>query len=404
MAENVEEEEPEAEEDTNQDDQDDEDNELENMPNPHKQSPSNLSQVSATTAFSNTTSYSVKALADIDPSAVERLPELFFSARDILDLLAPPDASRDQVESLFKDLKISGSERAISLREAEDDFKQVREPYGTRETYIQLQFIMRKLFGKHAPEGSFRPDALVHVANLATMVKEFLVYEQHGVAIHAALADLENFPAPFITSFDKVVQYGISKLLTDSFDMFLDFKTQSTIAALRDAKEQDNFSPDDILARNFFDEPEELTEEKAYFDDVLENGSPKGMFGVAVTHDKLVMINDRIETILSAFREGEDAQDAADLVDFEKLEDMFPWLDFLTKLVNWSRKRLVEASQAIERQGGLDNVAKELMQVIQVEKPQASGSNARKLAPAAEISPIKYVCSNPITLTLTLVA
>lgn len=385
VAENGDEEddEVEAEASANEDGQDDEKNEIPDLP---KHSPGNLSQVSGTTTFSNTTSFSVKAMADIHHSAAERLPELYTSALNILELLAPPNASQDQVESIFRDLKISGSEQAESLKEAEDNFKQVRDLYGVRETYIRVDYILRKLLGTTTPsEGPYRPDALIYVANLATMVKEFLVYEQHSVTIHAALLDLEDFPRSFLASFEDVVHYGSSskKFLKETFELFLEIKTQSTIAVLKDAKEQDDFSPEDILATQFYEEPEELTEGMAYLDDLMKNGEPRQLSSNKTVKDEGFFVETRVKAIFSAFREGEDAQDAADVVDFEMLEEMFPWMDFLTKLVNWSRKRLVETSRAAEQQGGHESITKEFLQMT------SRDSTSSRLLSAAEISQIK---------------
>lgn len=391
----------EVDEDMPDADDDDDDGSIENLPSgaQHARSPSSASQMSGTTAFSAATSHSVREVASIEPMAAEKLPELFTTSWKILELLAPRDASRKVVESIIRDLRTLGSRRAKRLKIEEDSFKVVRELYGS-DTYIQMRFIFLRLLGNQNPKnGPFRPDAIIHTANIATMVKELLVIQKESPRRRHVLMDLDRFPEPFLGAFDDKEKFE------RTFEMALDIRTQFTIAALSHAKEQEDFDPDKLLTSQFFDEPAERDMELDFVEDVLANGNPKGLPGGPVISDNLIdMIKERVMQIRSTFRDNSDAREAGDLVDFEQLEELFPWLDFLTRLVSWSRAQVIEISRNIIRQGGVQNIAKELIEAIQnidseasvVYLPPPSATQPRQLAPAAEIRYPRYVSIFPI--------
>lgn len=383
------------------DDDDDDDDSIEDLPSgvQHLRSPSSASQMSGTTAFSAATSHSVREVANIEPMAAEKLPELFATSWKILELLAPQNASRKDVESIIRDLRTLGSKRAKRLKIEEDSFKVVRELYGS-DTYIQKRFIFLRLLGNQNPEnGPFRPDAIIHTANIAIMVKELLVIQKESPRRRHVLMDLDRFPEPFLGVFDDQARFE------EAFEMALDIRTQFTIAALSHAKEQEDFDPDELLTPQFFDEPAERTVELDLIEDILANGSPKGLPGGPATPDYLIeMMKERVMQIRSTFRENSDARDAGDVVDFEQLDELFPWLDFLTHLISWSRAQVVETSSNISKQGGVQNITKELIEVIQnidsqtsvTYHPPPSATQPRHLAPAAEIRYPRYVTFLPI--------
>lgn len=361
-----------------------------------------MSQMSGTTAissFSARTSHSQGEIVALDPMVAEILPDLWSTSSSIVNLLAPIDASEDQVESIVRELKVSGSRLAKSLRYYEEKFGISRQHYGN-ENYIKTTLIFRRLLGSAEPdEGDFRPDAIIHSANIATLVKDFLVIEKESQSTRSILMGLDSyFPEAFVTKFDNEIRFGNSLLQDESFDLALDIRTQFTIVALGFQKEQERWDPDQILAATFYDPPQQRNPPLSYFEDSIRNGRPKNIMGTGLpTADQQnAKVVDRVRLIRSAFRQSNDALEAGDLVDFEQLEELFPWVKFLTDLVNWSRLRLEEISEGIKQQGGVNAITKSFIEAIKsndsqadinYDPPPSSVIAPRQLQPPAEIVP-----------------
>jgi hypothetical protein len=367
---------------------------------------------SPSTAFSPASSHFDREMASIQPRAAAKLPELYTISLQILQLLAPKNASKKQVETIIKDLHISESTCATTLRELEGledpdedpdayydeeadeaTFSGIKKLFGN-DKYVQRQFVLEKLLGEqNTKEGDFRPDAVIHAANLAIMVKELLVVEQGSPKIRLILMDIESkFPQQFITSFDDGVQFG-STLFDATFKLALEIRTQFIIASLRDLKETRHIDPYEILIEEFYEKPDEENLELDYFENILAKWSPKGLpGGPALSEDQAELIKERVLRIRSTFREGQLAKENEDMIDFEQLEELFPWLDFLTIIVNWSRTQLNQISKDIQSQGGVPNISKKLVEASQ--RPSSVSPTARRsvqLEPAAEIFQQRYV-------------
>jgi hypothetical protein len=364
-------------------------------------SPGAMSQMSGTTAissFSARTSHSQGEIGALDPMVAEILPDLWNTSYSILNLLAPMDASKDDVESIARELKVSGSRLAKSLRYDEEKFGISRQHYGN-ENYIKTTLIFRRLLGSAEPdEGDFRPDAIIHAANIATLVKDFLVIQKESQSTRSILMGLDSyFPEAFVTKFDNDIRFGNSLLRDESFDLALDIRTQFTIVALGFQKEQEKWDPDQILAATFYDPPQQRSSNLSYFEDSIRNGRPKNIMGTGLTTDQQnAQVLDRVRLIHSAFRQSNDALEAGDLVDFEQLEELFPWVKFLTDLVNWSRLRLEEIAEGIKQQGGVKAITKSFIEAIKsndsqvdinYDPPPSSIIAPRQLQPPAEIVP-----------------
>ena len=93
--------------------------------------------------------------------------------------------------------------------------------------------------------------------------------------------------------------------------------------------------------------------------------------GPANSPDQEARIRNRVLEIRDAFRHSADAVQAGDLVDFDQLDEQFPWLMFLTQLVQWSRERLDEITESIKQQGGVGNVVRLLIEAIKNSDSQA---------------------------------
>jgi hypothetical protein len=362
----------------------------------HLYSPSGVSQMSGASATSGWSSHTGKEIASIDSSlGAEKLPELFTRSWQILDLLAPENMSTTNVESIVNDLKLPGSKLGRRLKFAEDSFKIVRQLYGSEgDTYIQIGYVFRKMLGTEQPsDGRFRPDAILQAANIATMMTKLLVMPGEIEWHLINLLDLDEFPKPFVTTFNDRIGHGNSALFQISFEMALDIWTQCMIVSMISKKELDDFNPEKLLALQFF----KIDGDVDSLDDLFDNGLPRGLpGGPSLSNEQIIMARDRVLQIRSAFRKSEEAQDEGEQVDFDQLRKMFPWLQFLSSLATWSRARLAEISKNIEQQGNVETITRELIRTIENINSQASISDEpptppRRLAPAAEIPQGRYV-------------
>jgi len=353
------------------------------------------SQYSGTTAY---TSHSQEQMRNLDPeSIVDHLPDLFSAACGVLDLLAPKkiatdnmDRSLEYVDGVLRDLKIPGSRLSKNLKRKEDLFQTNREHYGATE-FIDLQLTLRKLFNTTNPSNrESRPDAIFYAANLATAVKDILVKPKENHSIYIHLRGLQaKFPQAFVSTFGEGIDVGKSNLLERSFDLALDILTQAVIADLLHPMEDEEiaFEPDNILASSFYvSKPESnltIRELDKFYDaepvlDILRH--------VPNSNAQKRKIRKRVEAIRNAFRYNGAAVERRDLVDYELLNDIYPWLDFITNMVIWSRLRLEELLSSVEEQGGAQRVAEALEEIVDVESSDHPALSPPRLQPAAEIT------------------
>ncbi|KAK0111412.1 hypothetical protein ONS95_001773 [Cadophora gregata] len=376
---------------------DDDDSPIENVEVQNQgQSPGAMSQMSGTTAI---TSYSAQEIAKLDPIMAEILPELLESASKILEQLAPVGAieTEEQVNAIVKDLKILGSRRGKHLRLHEQRFMAAKAYYGG-DIYIQSSFVLRKLLGTDNPEqGNFRPDPVIHAANLATLLSEFLVLQPRERKAKSTLQGVcRIFPEAFIGKFDESEVVGDEDLVDENFDLALDLYTQAAIVNLSRMEEDGaRFTPDQALADVFYDQYDQA-DQNGRFAELTDGGVLKNILrpGQTYSQTQVDMIQERLGLLSATIRYSEEARQAGDLVDFDQLNEMFPWISFITHMVQWSRRRFTEVSEAVSGQGGIEEITQSLIELIQTNDSQADvrydapqpATRKRELLPAADIT------------------
>jgi hypothetical protein len=333
------------------------------------QSPGGGSQASQMSGTTVQTSNSVAESRDLDPQLVEYLPDLFESSKRILDLLAPPNASTNIVNSIVRELKVLGSARAKRLNHHEGRFELDREHYGSGH-YIDSSIVQAALFGKQKVDiDNFRPDPILHAANLAALIKGLLVTQKESQGIKPLLETIDTFfPRLFLREFDSTVRCGNSLLQDKTFELSLDIRTQYAIASLLALRESENYNPDDILLSAFFTADREWvsTPDIPYFEDVMINGELLHLMQKdnEISREQIHRILFRINEIRSAFQQLDETVESGDWIDFERLDEMYPWSDFLTLLVQWCRLRFDEIVLCIRQQGGVDYMVEMLVEAV----------------------------------------
>lgn len=380
------------------DDDDDEDEDVDETNRRRtSKSPDNMSQISGTTA--NTT-HSSQEIADMNAiRIIEYLPELHRTAYELLVLLAPQHASKEEVEKIIRELQVPGTPKADRLRLREHLFNHPREAYGS-EQYIRPVYILRKLLKTSDPgEGNFRLDAILHVANLARMVKDLLVTPRDTQNALFLLQALDiAFPGAFLTKFDTEPLYGKSMMIDETFEMGLQIRTQTVILSLMSIREDPRTAPDELLVDTFYQAPSQRDERLSLYDDSVRNGHPKEIAGMGedISPAKRDVQNKRIVQRMGLIRSAFiSAEDSTVDVDFDRLDELFPWSIFLTDAVRWSRSRLGEIEQSIKTQGGVESIQKSLADTVHKVDPEInltydqplSLPEPRQLLPAPNITP-----------------
>ena len=337
-------------------------------------SPGQESAISGTSTY--VTSHSAAEAADLDPMLVELLPELLRSSYAIIDLLAPPNASEDMVVSINRELKVFGSRRGRRLKYDEDRFHLTKSHYGG-DWYINPVHTLRRLFGTADPgDGDFRPDVVLHAANMATAIKDFLVISKDSRRTIETLSHLSSsFPQLFVSDFVGPGRPASSSLYEETLDLALDIRTHLAIAYLADYNDdsEKRLAPHATLASVFYDAPLPSPSSETYFDDLFESSQLRDLieWEPAKLDIGISKVTERVFKLKSAFRQSSEAVDAGDLVDFDLLDELFPWPSFLVSLVKWCRLRMNEVASRIREQGGIDKITRSLVIAVKEVDSQA---------------------------------
>ncbi|KAB8290410.1 hypothetical protein EYC80_010843 [Monilinia laxa] len=292
-----------------------------------------------------------RVLETIDSnSAVEALPDLYDTARRIINKSANKKIRPKDMERHSKILN--------SLCEA---FEVMKEPYGT-EQFIEVDIVLRKLFGSKAPATrEVLLSAILNSANLATLTCVVKEQRQTGQDLDKSgrqklkvfLQSLEkSFPGPFVSRFTALSvpnDSEHSKLIQESFNMFLDIRTQLFITVSRSLEAEElGFDPDRALGTL-----------------LLQGIDEKGIFASIGLDEREERAGARIDQIRSTFKPAGQATGPGKYVDFERLEDLYPKSEFYDDLVSYAAKRLAEVEDLVEARGGIENVVESFQDLAQ---------------------------------------
>ncbi|KAG4027128.1 hypothetical protein MFRU_033g00970 [Monilinia fructicola] len=292
-----------------------------------------------------------RVLETIDSnSAVEALPDLYDTARRIINKSANKKIRPKDMERHSRVLN--------SLCEA---FEVMKEPYGT-EQFIEVDIVLRKLFGSKAPANREVPlSAILNSANLATLTCVVKEQRQTGQNLDKSgrqklkvfLQSLEKtFPGPFVSKFTALSgpkDSEDSKLIQESFNLFLDIRTQLFITVSRSLEAEElGFDPDRALGTL-----------------LLQGIDEKGIFGSIGLDEREERAGARIDQIRNTFKPAGQATGPGKYVDFERLENLYPKAEFYDNLVSYAEKRLAEVEDLVEARGGIENVVESFQDLAQ---------------------------------------
>lgn len=277
---------------------------------------------------------------------IETLSDLFNGASTLLNILVPADPSAASVSQPLKN--------PARFKRLAQSFKEAQKVYGSSQ-YIDPSLILWKLGlprdgSLDDVDGDFSPEAVLHAANLATLVSDFSSMRIDGTDMDIVAQQAASvFPALFVSDYSENhnnVKFGSSCLIDETFSLGLDMRTRYAIDAMIQNEDLPNFDPDEALQKIFNEEGVLAT--------IVENVDDSR----SARH--IADINNRIALIRTAFKPPNEATGPGKYFDLEALEKLFPWDDFYLSLIRYSRMRLDEITQRIEQQEGLDTITESL--------------------------------------------
>ncbi|KAK4991194.1 hypothetical protein LTR50_001952 [Elasticomyces elasticus] len=357
----------------------------------------------ALSAFSGTTaktSFSDGVVAGLDRDILlESLPELERIASKLLDLLAPPGNSSEELELLIKDLAVPNSKasKLCDLREAALDLQ--RKPFGDHVTpYLRPDIVLRGLLQIHSIEhlgvGLWRPDDIVYKANLATFARQILGYRQGRRDLFEDLAGLEQtFPLILLRRFratgDGLLTAGSSAFLDKTFHIALSLRTQLAMTDLLVRQTEPDYDPKDIVARIFFDLPTDIAPTAIDMKVLRRARSYKGwdVSGLSNPDGSLPeryvkAVEERVEAFEECFT-SDRARVGSSIV---RLEAKYSWRAFQLQTMEFIALRRDEIDSSISRAGGVATIMQKLSGEIarRESHPRVTGSDPEEVDSIAQ--------------------
>jgi hypothetical protein len=304
----------------------------------------------SSSAHSGITSYTQYELSKLDQeSMANALPFLYQYSDSLLNLFSSGDAG--QLERLHLDLQEPNSRASKKLNTLFEGFMLNRKHYGD-DTPIDLDIAVRALAGlrqaDEIPDGAWRPDAALYMANLAQYISSMYASNEESEDARDILASVFNsFPAPFGPIFHheaRAPRYHPSDLLVnDTLSLVLEIRTQYLRRELSRKHQDPAFDPDETLRAIFYVDHDRLR-------------GPDYMDELSVLPSAFEAIfTKRITAIRRHF-----SDDISKPVDFDGLSRAFPYTTFLAHLARWAQLMTKQHKDVITAHGGISQVQSQL--------------------------------------------
>ncbi|EXJ64274.1 hypothetical protein A1O7_00610 [Cladophialophora yegresii CBS 114405] len=277
---------------------------------------------------------------------IDNLSGLYHDSTSLMSLLEV--ISDEQLREMCKTSAQPASRLHKRFHAQAKRFLLTRENYGithdgTNLDFIQPDLILRKILGvggtEAIPNGAWRPDPVLHLANLALQVVSVL---NPSVELRRSyLEDMfTNFPKQFI---DLHYLQPSLEAYHDVCDLLVEVLTQVYLQKLEFEHGDPEYHPENILDAVFLNEFGEL-----------KGSSDRASW---------LKVMDRYEFIRAYFL-GVPADDpeSSGLTDSLKdglkdgLKDHFPWSDFVVKAVRWTLAVGKELEGIVDARGGIDKL------------------------------------------------
>jgi hypothetical protein len=335
-------------------------------------SPGAASEMSGTTAIS---SFSMVEAEFLEPKYImKHMRKLCDSAREFLDHLAPPNGTLEDDLHNIHEIQKPDSDFTEEYRDFNDELNVHLKHYKSDEhSYIHIRAIRRVLFDVHRDVAAAQSgiDLILYLANLLVFAKQMIHSDRSEKQIWNVLRQLDNsFPSHFMRSLTadaSPTSAGDSTLLSETFAMALDLRTQLAILVLERATTDSSFNPDMVISEVFV--RSESSQETR--DSIIRgwNTSALGGEDSALPQQFEELVVERVNHMREFFPSDDESLESGDVIDLEGLGAAYPWEATVLRLLHWVRLRHKELATTIDELGGAAAILRSVKQ-LQIEEPQ----------------------------------
>jgi hypothetical protein len=325
----------------------------------------------SSSAHSGITSYTQFELSKLDQeSMANALPFLYQYSDSMLNLFSSGNAA--QLECLHRDLQEPTSRASKKLNTLLEGFMLNRKHYGD-DTAIDLDIAVRALVGlRHndeIPDGNWRPDAVLYMANLARYTATSYSSHENSEDARVILTWMFNsFPAPFGTVFDAEAevpgQHSSNLIVNSTLELVLEIRTQYLFQELSQKQSHPAFDPDEILRAIFY-----VDHDRLRGPDYMEEFSTLPSTFEAV-------FTKRIKAIRQHF-----SNNISNPVEFNGLRQAFPYTGFLVRLARWASLMTKQHQDVIAEHGGISQIQSQLQDEYERRHYREEGAISTRIQP-----------------------
>jgi hypothetical protein len=286
---------------------------------------------------------------------IATLGDLFHHSTKLLDLFCPKGASDDAVLDLAERMRTSGTFEEKYILKVVPQFLSYKETFAS-QFYIDVSTALRALtkvpLNRKIKSGPWLPEDILYKANVSLMTLRLLPSEGTNAECEHGLEELDLlFPVPFLSSIggEDDPKPGISALYNESFELALEVRTQYLILQLGKESGKPSFNPTHILGKIFYEGVTADGVRLKGWDIFLDAG------GNRLPKEFEDAVERRISDLKSCF-----SNKLKKLVDLDRLDELFPYSAFVTKLAAWARSRADELDSDLRKRGGVDEVIRAL--------------------------------------------
>ncbi|KAF2431187.1 hypothetical protein EJ08DRAFT_733424 [Tothia fuscella] len=324
-------------------------------------------------AISGTTA--ISALSDYDAANLDReamitgLVALYTSSEDLIRVAAPPKHNPSRLRDHIQEIKKPDSSVANRLNKNERSFVNNKNDYGDNSGssagYIDAQTVMKSIYGLQSlpsrDSHAWRLIEILQTANLAWLAKWIVSADRDSSATWDRMRNLDHmFPRDFLYTLYQSSQRGASPsrvagssaLITETFRVALEIRTQVAILAFTRNYQRDDFDAEQTIRNSFYNTDATDNDTLRAWD---VNGLGSGDLGLLPEFDQ--EMQKRVSDFRNTFRRDADAIASGASEELQNLQADFPWSGFAVRVLEWVRRRHGELSISIEQKGGAGGIA-----------------------------------------------
>ena len=259
---------------------------------------------------------------------VDSLPALLTSTEGLLRFFEVK--SVDQSRKLQAELVQPGSKAYRRLNNLAETFEMAKRNFGD-SSEIELEIILPFIAGLTSPEplehGTWRPDSVLYMANLARYVLAMLTVDREGEE-HRQL--LDSFHNAFPTCFTR------DRTSESTVSIALELRTQRLLHLLIDEQYLSSSAADERITEVFLTPEGDL------------RGLDPSDDETSISPEAAATFSQRIAALKSFL-----ADESTGVTDIDELTAAFPYDIFLAQLLDWVQLLAKDHREMLRKQGGI---------------------------------------------------